>query len=424
MVGKIYFKKIVICAVILILVLSVAACSNTDNPDQQSFIISESQEITNEVDMMSVSLNNPDLNVSQFEKTLTSQGNLARLACLLDKASDGEAITIGTYGGSITEGMSASTKATSYSTLLTLWFRETYPDIEIELINGGIGATGSIIGASRIETDLLSREPDLVILEFAVNDPMDDLHREAYEGILRRVLLQKNNPAVILMFMTNQNGTNSQANQIIVGKRYDVPMISYHNGVQAAIKDGDLKWSDISPDAVHPNDRGHRLVADLIIHRLQTVREYSKDISRDIPTVPESETRFAEAALCNNKTLQAVSYGAFAKKDGLYTKDSLSHGWVATELGDPLVFETEAKVVTLLFKRMVLKRGATAKVSVDGQEVCLLRSDFKGGFGEYADQKTIINRDETTKVTIKIELVSEEGIPEDSQFILLAVLES
>ena len=376
------------------------------------------------LDLSAVPFDNTDLNAEQFKATLTAQGNLARIARVLDKAAKGENIVIGTFGGSITEGMSASSKTKNYTTLFTLWLRETYPNATVDLINGGIGSTGSIIGASRIETDLLAKKPDLVIVEFACNDSIDAMSREAYEGIVRRVLSQDNNPAVLLLFMSKKDGTNSQANQIIIGKKYDLPMISYHDGVQAAIKAGNLKWTDLSPDVVHPNDRGHRLAADLIIHRIKAVQKYQEQISRDIPSLPESGTRFANASLKDNKSLQTVSNGGFTAQDSLYANASLSHGWVATELDKPLVFETESQVVTLLFKRMVVSRGATAQILVDGVEVARLKSDFKGGFGEYADLKTVIDRKETNKVKVEIKLVAETDIPAGSRFVLLAVLQS
>lgn len=376
-------------------------------------------------DWTAVPFTNTDLNTEQFKATLTAQGNLARLKRVLNKAENGEKIVVGAFGGSITEGMSASSPSRSYSSLVTAWFNETFPDAGAELVNGGIGATGSIIGASRIDADLLAKKPDLVIVEFACNDGISELEREAYEGIVRRILSQDNQPAVILLFMSTRTATNSQRSQIIIGKKYDLPMISYHDGVQAAIKAGDIKWTDLSPDDVHPNDRGHRLAADLIIHRLMAVRQYADQISEDIPPLPESSTRFANATILDNQSLNAISLGAFTAQNGLYyDKPSLSRGWVATEYDNPLVFETEAKVVTLIFKRMVMSRGATAQVLVDGVEVARLKSDFQGGFGEYADLKTIINREETTKLQVEIKLVEESGIPANSRFLLLAVCTS
>jgi hypothetical protein len=45
------------------------------------------------------------------------------------------------------------------------------------------------------------------------------------------------------------------------GDHYRLPMISYRDPLWAEIQAGRMKWTDISPDVVHPNDRGHAYAA-------------------------------------------------------------------------------------------------------------------------------------------------------------------
>lgn len=47
---------------------------------------------------------------------------------------------------------------------------KTFPQAEFHYINAGIGGTTSHFGTARAESDLLSHEPDFVIIEFSVND--------------------------------------------------------------------------------------------------------------------------------------------------------------------------------------------------------------------------------------------------------------
>ena len=49
-------------------------------------------------------------------------------------------------------------------------------------------------GALRAGRDLLSGAPDLVVIEFAVNDNWTD--GEAYEGLVRQILAQPNHPPI------------------------------------------------------------------------------------------------------------------------------------------------------------------------------------------------------------------------------------
>lgn len=65
-------------------------------------------------------------------------------------------LTIGYFGGSITEGAGASDAAkTSWRSLTTSWFRKQFPNAQITEINAAIGGTGSPLGAFRTQTDLL-----------------------------------------------------------------------------------------------------------------------------------------------------------------------------------------------------------------------------------------------------------------------------
>lgn len=51
------------------------------------------------------------------------------------------------------------------------WFTRTYPEAEFRFENAAIGGTGSMLGVYRLEHELLDKsDPDLVFVEFAVND--------------------------------------------------------------------------------------------------------------------------------------------------------------------------------------------------------------------------------------------------------------
>jgi lysophospholipase L1-like esterase len=188
-----------------------------------------------------------------------STGDLGRLARVFAKALRGEPIRLGVIGGSITVGAMASSPASSYSGLLLAWWRERFPKCEIDLINAGIGGTGSMYGALRAGRDLLSGTPDLVVIEFAVNDNWTD--GEAYEGLVRQILAQPNQHAVILLFMMWERGGNDQEMQAKVGMHYNLPMVSFRDAMWPEMAAGRLKWSDYIVDTVHPNDAGHAAAA-------------------------------------------------------------------------------------------------------------------------------------------------------------------
>lgn len=91
-------------------------------------------------------------------------------------------------GGSITQGAKASKPEKNYGGVLAQWWQKTFPKAKIELVNAGIGVTGSNYGALRAQRDLLARRPDFVVVEYSVNDGDAQPFAETLEGLIRQVL--------------------------------------------------------------------------------------------------------------------------------------------------------------------------------------------------------------------------------------------
>ena len=111
------------------------------------------------------------------------------------RAMKGEKLTIGFFGGSITQGCLATEHERAYSYRVFQWWKDTFPQAEISYVNGGIGGTTSYFGASRIWQDLLVYQPDVVVVDFSVNDRegQEAFFQETYEGVIRRILTCQSN---------------------------------------------------------------------------------------------------------------------------------------------------------------------------------------------------------------------------------------
>jgi len=125
--------------------------------------------------------------------------NLERFRRCFQKAADGEELTLGFFGRSITMGSLASSDETCYAALVTRWWRSEFPDAVIHSVNAGIGGTGSDYGAARVVQDLLVYQPDFVVVDFSVNDVPSALAQETFEGVLRRILGWESSPAVLVL---------------------------------------------------------------------------------------------------------------------------------------------------------------------------------------------------------------------------------
>ena len=101
----------------------------------------------------------------------------------------GTNITIAYLGGSITAGAGASAEQKTYRGRVTSYIRSKLPDFEVKEVNAGLGGTGSFLGAFRVKRDCINARPDLVFIEFAVNDAGEtEKQCVAYlEGIVRQI---------------------------------------------------------------------------------------------------------------------------------------------------------------------------------------------------------------------------------------------
>ena len=221
---------------------------------------------------------------------------------VLEKAARGEEITVAAIGGSITAGSCArvGNNAQEFTEALggeNCWFnrmidhlRTRFPQTKINAINAGIGATPSFLGTFRLEEMVLSHKPDLVTVEFSVNDTgsQDNLLGneclEAYESVIRRCL--EAGTAVIQVFMNDETNAGMQAVHSQVAKYYQLPSISYHNAVYP---NGELicDWVRLSPDDVHPNNAGHALIALCLTHYLDELAN-ATIAECESPEIPEA----------------------------------------------------------------------------------------------------------------------------------------
>ncbi len=201
------------------------------------------------------------LNAERWTRASLSAGQGERMAAFQAKLSAGTPIVYGALGGSITEGASAKSLWRRYPSLFAKSLDAQAP---CELVNAGIGASNSLFGAFRAGKDLLSRNPDIITLEYAVNDMDNAETGESFEALVRQCLAQPKKPLVVLIFTMKRDGASKQAIQAEIGLRYGLPMLSYRDALYPDIERGQLKWEDISPDEVHPNDKGHAFIAELL----------------------------------------------------------------------------------------------------------------------------------------------------------------
>ncbi|WPJ96135.1 SGNH/GDSL hydrolase family protein [Coraliomargarita algicola] len=142
------------------------------------------------------------------------------------KLASNQEVTVAYLGGSITA-------QTGWRVLSQKWFEEQYPQASVTGVHAAIGGTGSDLGVYRVENDALAAKPDLLFVEFAVNDgrASEENITKSMEGIVRKTW--KANPETDICFVYTMTASNSKA--LAKGKRMRsasvMESVAYHYGI-------------------------------------------------------------------------------------------------------------------------------------------------------------------------------------------------
>lgn len=357
-----------------------------------------------------------------YNRALLNEGNTSRLAAAMEKAKKGESITVAAIGGSITQGTAASNQNNCYASRFFSWWQEKFPECEVNTVNAGIGGTDSYLGVHRADEQLLSYDPDVVVIEFSVNDTDKTMNKYSYDSLVRKVLSAENEPAVILLFTTQEDGTSLQDVHREIGAAYDLPMISYREAVYPEVAAGTINWKDISPDNIHPNDIGHGIIGQLLSRYLDGV--YDSDTASLAAEVTVFDTEgytndyYRNARLVNASQTEYTADGFEVGQNKVYSQ--FPENWIS-EGGGTLSFDVECQNIGILYLKTTDGKSGTYEVYVDGERKGKLEGDFSGGWGNYAFPKQVLLAKDTEKHTVEIK--PAEG-SESKGITILAIMES
>ena len=412
------FRQIALLTAAMLL-LSAAGCGKKEDSQMQD---SSSQSTWS---MADPSLNLPTLNLGHttedmIRRAVVNAGNTARLADAMKRAQAGEKITIGTIGGSITQGTAASTTDERYANRALQWWAKTFPKAQLDFVNAGIGATDSYIGVHRVDADLLSKKPDVVIVEFSVNDTDAALNLQTYDSLVRKILQAENHPAVILLFTTQEDGTSLQDTHMQIGSAYNLPMISYKNAVLPEIEAGKFTWKDISPDNIHPNSVGHGIIGELLWSYFNSVYAKLDQIDTSELTftaTPVTKDLYAKGQLLDSKTLTPKTMQGFEQAE---VSNQFPNDWTTKEGGE-LTFEVTGSSIGVLYYKTVDGKSGQYCVYVDDRLIQVLDGDFTGGWGNYAQAQQVYTSDTPSTHTVTIKQLEGTDL---TQFTVLGLLVS
>lgn len=367
-----------------------------------------------------------------LKDSILSTGTDGRLEKVLEKMKNGESVSIAFIGGSVTEGALAASYEESYADCFVAGLQEKYPDAELTYINAGLSGTGSSLGVMRYDRDVVEaagRKPDIVFLEFAINDYQEPTDGRAYESMIRNILKADNEPAVILLFSVAQNEWNMQEVYIPMGEHYGLPMASIRDAVKKPLADGTLTKQEFFADEYHPTTYGHKIMADCLV---ELVREAENtENGSEVAVLPADSIKspdFMNMHMLTSKSAGGVeiSAGGFAGTDTQVHgfgrrggESAFSDNWMHTagSIRDAFRVELKCKNIIVNYKTSSSNDFGKVDVYVDGNKVTELDGYAQGAWNN-SIQALVLDENESGYHVLEICMAEGE---EGKNFTVLAV---
>ena len=349
-------------------------------------------------------------------------GNNYRLKQIIERAGNGESITLAVIGGSVTEGAGADSYPECWASRFWTRFRSAFGAENgkyVSLINAGVGGTPSPFGLMRYQREIVDRVPeedgdglpDVVVIEYSVNDWQEPTGHRCYESMVKEILNAPNEPAVILLFAVFRNGFNLQDELRKIGDRYDLMMVSVKDGIFPHVG-RELTAGEFFFDEYHPTSLGHRIMTDCLMQAVEDAAAAPEDPAPDPAPAPVYGTDFTGLKTLYGDSVQdtfSIDRGGFKSVDfNSYRNKPV--GWVCGknffhDSADPMAPLT----VTGVFRKCLLAWKAsadtlfgTAEVLVDGRLVKTLQ----GGPGKWGQSEIalILDDSEAAEHTLEIRM--------------------
>ena len=379
-------------------------------------------------------------------RSLMQMGDTGRVRRAIKKAQNGESVTIAYIGGSITQGAGATpinSECYAYKSYRD-FARVCGGGENVRFVKAGVGGTPSELGMIRFERDVLrdgKEAPDIVVVEFAVNDDGDETKGNCYESLVRKILTRPNRPAVVLLFSVFANDWNLQDRLGVVGERYHLPMVSVLNAVtpQFRLKQGQgrvLSKNQYFYDMFHPTNAGHTVMADCLTYFFTQAAEQESagepdPLEKGLPE-PVIGADFERVRLLDKKDMPEgakVVCGSFCFTDtelqevemdeDLACTPEFPHNWMycgqkAENDGQAFTLELSCRALLLIFKDSGEVRVGRAEVFVDGERKLVADPHINGWL--HCNPVILLQEQETKRHEIRIQMAAGD---EEKEFTIL-----
>lgn len=341
------------------------------------------------------------------------------LESFFSKIHRGENVKVIALGGSITTGFNArNPEIEGWAGVTGSWIKsygEKYGS-EVTFLNRGVSGTDSAFAVARLNDHVISEKPDLLLLEFAMNDQWLDekVRQRTYETIIRKVLGETDS-AILALFVNERKSPypGNQKEQQKICEHYNVPFVSWKDSLFLEKKYNDFESFFDGSETVHPNNAGHEKIASFLIDYLQKVAENTAEVKTDkklgLPD-PLNKNLYENAVYYHSGNIEPLESEGWKKGSPVHNEwqkhGKAGRGWQSNTPDSELIIEIEGKTVGVTYCESDQFRDCIAWVTDEngkaGKKVILNNYvSYRKGYYGWA-YRELISKEESHKYKLHV----------------------
>jgi len=240
-----------------------------------------------------------------------------RLASVLASLENGDtAVRVVCFGDSITGVYYHTGGRRAWCDMLGIALGKAYPKAQIQMVNAGISGHTTSQGLARMDKDVLSHKPELVVVMFGMNDVVRT-DPQKFEANLRTIVRRcRESEAAVVLCTPNSVYPNptrpmtrlAQFAQIVrdVAKDMSVPLADCFAAYEDTRREDVTKWQLFMSETIHPGMNGHKFFAEVIAESIS-----GKPVSLADAEPPADSLQFTLKRLSENQPVNVIAMPPF-----------------------------------------------------------------------------------------------------------------
>jgi acyl-CoA thioesterase I len=212
---------------------------------------------------------------ADYSERQISTIEMGMLDTIREKIKMGDPLTIIGFGDSLTEGWMASK---GYLDFISEMIRDKYPGSSVTVVNRGIPGDTATGGLRRLRNDVLDHNPDLVFVQFALNDAFLGYSEGQFGQAIQEIIeCIANDTSAVIMLLTSVAIQSAIMNEVAerfynvlirLAESNSIPIALVHKYWWKKIEEGASFKRLTQADGVHPTVEGYRFMAEAVMELL------------------------------------------------------------------------------------------------------------------------------------------------------------